>query len=476
MKRLLLVLTSLVLVVSLITSCKKSEFIQQSSSGTTMSSLKVSNTFNWSTGSVVKFMVNSAVSGNPVNAVLTVCETNGSKVYKCFHSSDKSLSVNLIIPRSSRKLMVKYGGNEYEVNLSGGTATFNIPSSFAVHTNGTNVNSDAVKADTDGDGVEDADDDYPTDPFKAFDYYYPASGNGTLAFEDLWPALGDFDFNDVVVDYRMQTVANAANNVVEVVGHYTLVASGATFHNGFGFQFDGLANNKISAVHGNRIAYYPEPGTHIDYTFDANGVESGQTYANIIVFDCFKRAMGYYKMINTQPDSAYISHVSFTDTVFFIREGVEPAGGVVASSELTPDLYNFYIVSEKVVDTVYTETDTLYTTVQDRGREIHLAQYHPTAKANPAYFMTYADSTTGSNYYTTSNGLPWGINIIEGFEYPVEKCPVGKKSENGIEAYHFFIPWAASEGTEHNDWYKRNAVVPGNRDDLKIYAKYHPGY
>ncbi len=38
-------------------------------------------------------------------------------------------------------------------------------------------------ADSDGDGIADADDDYPNDPNRAFDNYFPAAGFGSLAFD-----------------------------------------------------------------------------------------------------------------------------------------------------------------------------------------------------------------------------------------------------------------------------------------------------
>jgi hypothetical protein len=31
---------------------------------------------------------------------------------------------------------------------------------------------------------------------------------GTLAYEDLWPSKGDYDFNDLVVDYDFNIVKN----------------------------------------------------------------------------------------------------------------------------------------------------------------------------------------------------------------------------------------------------------------------------
>jgi len=53
--------------------------------------------------------------------------------------------------------------------------------------------------DSDGDGIQDADDDFPNDPARAFINFFPAAGYGSLAFEDLWPGKGDYDFNDLVV-------------------------------------------------------------------------------------------------------------------------------------------------------------------------------------------------------------------------------------------------------------------------------------
>ena len=54
--------------------------------------------------------------------------------------------------------------------------------------------------DADGDQIEDYYDDYPQDGARAFNNYYPARDTyGTLAYEDLWPHRGDYDFNDLVV-------------------------------------------------------------------------------------------------------------------------------------------------------------------------------------------------------------------------------------------------------------------------------------
>jgi LruC domain-containing protein len=74
---------------------------------------------------------------------------------------------------------------------------------------------------------------------------------------------------------------------------------------------------------------------------------------------------------------------------------------------------------------------------------------------------TVKDDTQPSQgkYYKTANNLPWGINVLQGFEYPVEKSPVN-------EAYLHFIEWAVSSGLSYKDWFSDKA---GYRDLSKIY-------
>ncbi|MEL6822865.1 MAG: LruC domain-containing protein, partial [Calditrichota bacterium] len=92
-----------------------------------------------------------------------------------------------------------------------------------------------ITTDTDGDGISDYYDDYPNDPNKAFDNYYPSENSyGTLGYEDQWPIQGDYDFNDLVIDYRYNEVTNVKNEVVEVSGKFVIKAVGAAYENGFG--------------------------------------------------------------------------------------------------------------------------------------------------------------------------------------------------------------------------------------------------
>ncbi|MGE4569684.1 MAG: LruC domain-containing protein, partial [Bacteroidales bacterium] len=126
--------------------------------------------------------------------------------------------------------------------------------------------------DADSDGVPDASDAYPNDPSRAFNNYFPsASGFATLLFEDLWPQKGDYDFNDLVLGYRINTVTNASDKVVNQVYTFKVRAIGAGLHNGFGFQIGSVAPSAVVSVSGT------EAGS--GFSLLSSGLEAGQSKA-----------------------------------------------------------------------------------------------------------------------------------------------------------------------------------------------------
>jgi len=296
--------------------------------------------------------------------------------------------------------------------------------------------------DTDADGVADTDDAYPNDRYRAYNNFYPTqAGFGSLGFEDNWPKKGDYDLNDVVVDYNINKVTNAANEVVEVKAKFVLRASGARYENGFGFQLDGITPDKITSVSGcNRSA-----GTYI--TDAANGLESGQNYATCIVFDNFfnlmhKPAIGLG--VNTDPNAPFIPFDTLNVTLTLLNKGLAPVGGKLTLNNFPSNLFNFFIVVNK-----------------QRGVEVHLPDRVPTSLANRALFKTGDDASTGNNYYKTSSNLPWALNIIQPFDYPIEALPVNS-------SYVYFNDWAITSGGSYPDWYYNKN---GYRHPEKIYNK-----
>ena len=113
---------------------------------------------------------------------------------------------------------------------------------------------------------------------RAANSYFPGENSyGTVAYEDLWPAFGDYDFNDLVVDYRYQQVLNANNEVVDLKARFVSRAMGGSLDNGFGIALD-VAPSAISSVSGTR--YFNNV-----VSTNANGTESGQSNAVIIIYD-----------------------------------------------------------------------------------------------------------------------------------------------------------------------------------------------
>jgi hypothetical protein len=133
--------------------------------------------------------------------------------------------------------------------------------------------------DSDGDGVSDVYDKFPKDPTRAYIAYLPDESNyGTLAYEDLWPSTGDYDMNDLVVNYRYALIKNAANKTVEIRANYAVAAIGASNVNGFGVQFP-FAASLVQSVSGGKLT------GKLPIKKAANGVEAGQVNAVIIPFD-----------------------------------------------------------------------------------------------------------------------------------------------------------------------------------------------
>jgi len=287
--------------------------------------------------------------------------------------------------------------------------------------------------DSDGDGVLDANDAYPNDPNKAYNTYYPGINTfGSVAFEDLWPAKGDYDFNDMVVDYKYNLVTNAANKVVEMDCDFVLRAIGASYSNGFGFQLN-CSPSVIQSVTGTKL-------TTGKIGLSGNGTEAGQTKAVVVLFDNAHNLMqpmgGSY--INTEPGKTYITPVTFHVVITF---STPQAPAWLGSVPFNP----FIFING------------------DRGKEVHLPNNPPTTLVNNSYFKTVDDySLIGSGtYYKSKNNLPWALNIPVTFDYPIEKAAI-------TSAYPYFGVWAESNGLSSTNWY---TTAVGNRITSKIYSK-----
>ncbi len=282
--------------------------------------------------------------------------------------------------------------------------------------------------DSDGDGIINQLDDYPDDPEVAFTEYTPSElGNGSLAFEDNWPSVGDYDFNDMVVNYRYIFVMNNENKVVRVNLEFNLVAMGATYHNGFGITLP-VSASLISSVSGYEV-------TRDLVTINEKGLESGQSNTVIIVFDDAFDHMGNQEIVNT-----VVGGNSAPAKLFDIEiEFIEPIDAtLLQTSEFNP----FIFING------------------DRTRELHLSGGAPTDLFDTSFFgQMDDDSNTSNRKYRNRNNAPWAIDVLHSFRYPRERNRID-------EGYTRFMNWASSNGDSYRDWY---TDAPNNRVVNKLY-------
>jgi LruC domain-containing protein len=285
--------------------------------------------------------------------------------------------------------------------------------------------------DTDGDGINDIFDEYPDDPDKAYDSYYPSSTTyGTFSFEDNWPDYGDYDFNDLVIDYQFKHILNADNRVTRMEPSFKIRAIGAGYRNGFGFS-TGMNPSDVTSVTGSSL--------HSGYiTNNANGTEAGQTNAVFIVTDNVHDHFSTGGFVNTQEEDNYFEPQTVTLGIDLVSPKTYAEIGAVP--------YNPFLIISR-----------------DRGREVHLPGYEPTDKVDTEYFGTLDDNSDPSQgiYYRSKTDLPWAIHLPESFDYPKEKADVR-------QGHLRFTDWARSSGFSYMDWYRGQT---GYRNTNHIYRK-----
>ncbi len=256
--------------------------------------------------------------------------------------------------------------------------------------------------DADGDGINDELDYFPFDPDVAFNNFAPsASSTGTLAYEDLWPSKGDYDFNDLVVTYNYNLLANSEGQISRIEATYKIDHLGAAFHNGFAITFP-ISPANIESVTNQVI----EKGyLNIQANGTEDDMESDETVI-VVADDTFDLLGRELKIV-----------ISFSNPVSKESLGRVP--------------FNPFIIVNGI-----------------REKEVHLPDLKPTSKAN---FLGNKDDYSNKDknrFFKSKKNLPWALNIYDSFEPPKERIPI-------VMSYPRFLAWANSGGSIEKTWYKR---------------------
>ncbi len=269
-------------------------------------------------------------------------------------------------------------------------------------------------------------------------HYPSAEGWATLAFEDNWPLVGDYDMNDLVVHYRLSSFDTEGNLLrVKITGE--VVAIGASYHNGFAFRLPGLLRSQVDT---SRLI------------FKINGVEQNLSPLEedrdeaifIIANDLwdFVTAGENCKYYRTEAGCGSNIQMSFSLDI--------PLAANVNKADVANFPYDPFIFSspEQLRSYVFGEAP-------GRRFEVHLKNQAPT-EAFQANFLGRGDDASDADngeYFINANGMPWAINIPYEWQHPLEYMDIKYAYPN----FHSFV---TSSGELNLDWFTIEKSAPNN--------------
>jgi len=360
-------------------------------------------------------------------------------VYTMTEPTNRSQSVSIAIPATIAsssnpyKVYFRFESTNGNRNKRALIDEISIPGTFASDPSN-NCKPVVTVADSDLDGIRDDVDQYPNDANAVYDLYSPAADStgtspffGTIAYEDLWPAKGDYDFNDLVLDYSARYTYNANAKVSRIQYKFSVRALGGDFIKGFGIHFIGVPASRVNAVNGNSL-------TTGNISTGANGVESAQTNAVVIACDDVEQVIN-------RVGGAFFNSISTN------------AKGT--SDTITLDIAFTAALSESEINEI-----SIFAFKQ-RDQEIHMVDKAPTDLVDLSLFGTADDASdlAAGEYYKTAANHPWAILVSESFDYPEEKADI-------VKAYLNFANWAQSKGSSSTDWYTDQS---SNRQSSNIF-------
>jgi LruC domain-containing protein/uncharacterized repeat protein (TIGR01451 family)/fimbrial isopeptide formation D2 family protein len=242
------------------------------------------------------------------------------------------------------------------------------------------------------------------DPLAVTAWNHFPSGNTFyfIAYEDMYPSLGDYDFNDAVVAYQVQLGLNSNNQVVKIVGSAYLMAKGAAYSHDWHLRISLPGTVKTAVYCTTSLSTTPQTD------FACNGanppVASGT--ADVVVFadtgKIFPNQFTDYRKVfsNTLYGAAYLKGPKSTFAIS-LNQPVDPAN--IGTAPFDPYLY-----------------------VRDTKQTVQLLQVNPAIK--------------------DVNGYPYAMLMPTGWNWPYERTDIRT-------VYAKFNDFTATQGAGSVDWY-----------------------
>lgn len=236
---------------------------------------------------------------------------------------------------------------------------------------------------------------------------------GVYAFEDEWPKAGDYDMNDVLVQYTYQKVFNIFNEILsESFIFKTLYNKSTVFTNGLGFILSNEGNAQSTE-------YFIRKENEKDFTV-ASGADKFTRESNAIILT---------DNVKTNPNAEYKVTFKYGDK-------------------------NSNKKQETSIDAF------IYRPSKEGNRlEVHCPMKKPTSKVDTSLFGRYEDCSKPNEgiYYVSNqeNIYPFAFYLSNANANDIAELKNFDKNEKKSisEIYPKFIDWA-KYGT-NADWYKK---------------------
>jgi hypothetical protein len=266
----------------------------------------------------------------------------------------------------------------------------------------------------------------PGDPCGGGTINYPGGLEPAfMAFEDLWPSQGDYDFNDLVIRYRVLQNLNLDGLITDMQYIYQVNNIGASYNNGFAIELGGIPASGISSVTGQR---------------DGNsGATSGNNGAVIRFFN----------------DADLYLGLPTTLTINFDPPLVVGAG----AGQLGAPPYNPFLIENGNANYEVHLPDGPYTrpTQPTTLPSFFPVTFYPGSANDDVNgdYRVQAGVTLDIPPVTDMANMPWAINITGTYVAPLPGVFV-------MKGHLKFQSWAQSGGTVDTDWFLN---LPGHRDN-----------
>ena len=252
----------------------------------------------------------------------------------------------------------------------------------------------------------------------------------TYVFEDNFPLVGDYDFNDVVLDVETYYHREKkTNHIKRIQLDVTLAAAGASKPLGVGLRITGINKSDIREV--------KTGGDDSRFQESFNSSYNKFRYNNVTYME------------DSDP-SVVIPIAGEVHNVF----GVEPGEMVNTGIGVTAKKYTYEVIIE-LADQTRTEPHS-QKTIWTSSSVINIKAWNNAWKSIFTNFWDMAPlppEPYSKRILTWQATTTWAICVPYGFRYPKETINVSRTDIPEASAYPEFIYWA-QDRTQYTEWYE----------------------